>query len=119
MPKDKPARNPRLNPAGLPPAEASRHRHVRPTAESEAEPIQEHDFCRFITSEGGTNHCARESYMANFCRFHHRCLVKGEITPLGKIKDCVQDQARRREINLYGQELPHHSRLADDPVTGR
>ena len=118
MSKDKPARNPQLNPAGLPPAESSRHRHIRPgTTPGVGSETQ--SSCRFVSSEGGTKHCSREPYMAGFCRFHHRCLVKEEITAMGKIRDCVKDQARRREINLYGQELPHHSRLADDPITGR
>ena len=117
MPKDKPARNPNLNPAGLPPAESSRHRHIRPIAGTNVD--KGPDLCCFVSSEGGTSHCSREPYLAGFCRFHHRCLVKGEITSLGKIRDCVKDQTRRREINLYGQELPHLSRLADDPITGR
>jgi hypothetical protein len=116
MPKDKPARNPRLSPAGLPPEETSRHQHVRKACAPET---AAQETCRFISSHGGTSHCRRAPYLGGFCRFHHHCLVNGEITPLGKIRDSVQDQARRREINSYGQEPTHLERLDDDPLTGR
>jgi hypothetical protein len=77
------------------------------------------ETCRFISSHGGTSHCGKGPYLSGFCRFHHHCLVHGEISPLGKILDLVKDQARRREINSYGQDLTHHERLDDDPLTGR
>jgi hypothetical protein len=116
MSKDKPARNPRLSPAGLPPEESSRHQHVRRAGAPET-PAEE--TCRFICSEGGTSHCGKGPYLSGFCRFHHHCLVNGEISPLGKILDTVKDQARRREINSYGQALIHRERLEDDPLTGK
>ncbi|TDI11656.1 MAG: hypothetical protein E2P04_07475 [Acidobacteria bacterium] len=115
MSKDKPARNPRLSPAGLPPEESARHQHVRRASAPES-PVEE--TCRFICSEGGTSHCGKGPYLSGFCRFHHHCLVNGEISPLGKILDTVKDQARRREINSYGQALIHRERLEDDPLTG-
>ena len=116
MSKDKPARNPQLSPAGLPPEESSRHRHVRKAGAPEA---VGKETCRFVFSQGGTSHCRKEPYLAGFCRFHHHCLANGEISPLGKILDVVQDQARRRQINSYGQVLVHLERLEDDPLTGR
>ena len=116
MSKEDPARNPRLSPAGLPPEESSRHQHIR-KAGVPASPTEE--LCRFISSHGGTTHCSKVPYLSGFCRFHHHCMVDGEISPLGKILDSVKEQTRRREINSYGQEPIHLERLEDDPLTGR
>ena len=114
MPKNQPARNPLLSPAGLPPVESARHRHVRKAGT----PPAPAETCRFICSAGGTSHCRKRPYLDGFCRFHHHCLVQGEISPLGKILDSVKDQARRREINSHGQQAHQLDRLQDDPLTG-
>ncbi len=120
MPKDQPIRNPKLSPAGLPPEEWTRHppteaprRPGGPPAGRTAE-----DHCRFVSSHGGVMHCRRKPSVAGFCRFHYACLSRGEISPLGRILDVVKDQNRRREINLYGMDLPRWDRVAADPVTG-
>jgi hypothetical protein len=117
MPKDTPSRNPNLSPAGLPPAETSRHRHVRTAGPSPAT-AEPRPTCRFVSSQGGTLHCKAEPYQNGFCRFHHHCLVNGEISPLGKILDCVKDQERRREINQHGMAPLQLDRLEEDPLTG-
>ena len=123
MSRDDPARNPNLNPAGLPAAESRRHVQgvggspstvARRELESEAS-----GTCQFVSSHGGTLRCQDEPYQSGFCRFHHRCLVQGEISPLGRITDVVQDQERRRAINHHGLRLPSYDRLDEDPVTGK
>jgi len=115
MPKDQPIRNPALSPSGLLPEELRRH-HAQaipfPTARSAAV------TCRFVASYGGVTPCADPVYLGGFCRFHHDCLIRGEITPLGRILDVVKDQRRRREINWHGAVLPAWERIAEDPVTG-
>ena len=40
-------------------------------------------------------------------------VIANTLTPL------LNDQARRREINSYGQDLTHPQRLDDDPLTGK
>ena len=115
MPKDDPIRNPRLSPAGLPPGELGRH-HAKETPRSPG--ISDPEICRFISSYGGVVHCQATVFLGGFCQFHHGCLTRGEISPLGRILDVVEDQERRREINLYGIDLPALDRLPEDPVTG-
>ena len=116
MPKDLPIRNPALSPSGLLPEELRRHQsHPLP---SPAAP-QAATACRFIASYGGVSACTDAVYLGGFCHFHHDCLTRGEISPLGRILDVVKDQRRRREINWHGVTLPDWDRLADDPVTGR
>src|SRR5262245_16380448 len=115
MPKDQPIRNPQLSPSGLLPEELGRHRaHSLPSPAADADAAT----CRFIASYGGVGRCSDPAYLAGFCRFHHECLARGEISPLGRILDVVKDQRRRREINWHGAVLPSWDRLADDPVTG-
>jgi hypothetical protein len=99
--------------------ESARHLHVRSAGPPSDSQGQQEGQCRFVSSQGGTQHCRNTPYLAGFCRFHHRCLVGGEISPLGKILDRVKDQARRREINSHGQEVPVLGRLDDDPITGK
>ncbi len=120
MPKDRPVRNPRMSPAGLSPEELSRHRSQFAwpgTASQPQHPSAE--SCSFVTSRGGVQHCADPPYLAGFCRFHHDCLLRGEISPLGRILDSVREQERRREINGHGIRSPERHRLPADPLTGR
>ena len=114
MPKDRPIRNPDLSPAGLSRDELARHRPPDPA--NPAAPSSQTDTCRFVSSQGGVTRCRRKVSLAGFCRFHHGCLQRGEISPLGRILDVVKDQRRRREINLHGMRLRRLERIADDPL---
>lgn len=62
--------------------------------------------CRFITSLGGAAYCQDPPYVLGFCEFHHDCYQRGEIDQEGRLSDSLDDQARRREINFHGLELP-------------
>jgi len=57
--------------------------------------------CRFTTSWGGVAQCGDEAFRDGFCRFHHECLVRGEITERGLISERLSDQGRRRAINYH------------------
>jgi hypothetical protein len=57
--------------------------------------------CRFTTSWGGVAHCGDEAFRDGFCRFHHDCRVRGEITDRGLISERLSDQTRRRAINFH------------------
>ena len=63
-------------------------------------PRDEH--CRFRSSLGGATACADPVYADGFCRFHHDCLLRGEILPSGQINEMLSDQNRRRTINFHG-----------------
>jgi hypothetical protein len=118
MPKDLPIRNPMLSPAGLPPVEEARHRPpVAPRGPAAPTPGGGGGRCAFVTSWGGVQHCTDEPYLRGFCRFHHDCLLAGEISPLGRILDAVVDQNRRREINEHGIPRAPRGRLPQDPLT--
>ncbi len=58
--------------------------------------------CRFTTSLGGVARCPDPAYRDGFCRFHADCYRRGEITERGLISDALDDQERRRAINLHG-----------------
>ena len=119
MPKDHPTRNPALSPAGLSRRELARHRS-RPPGGLPA-PVDQGDsanHCRFVTSQGGVQHCTDPTHLEGFCRFHHDCLLRGEISRLGRILDGVREGARRREINSHGMPAPGGDRLMEDPLTG-
>jgi len=115
MPKDLPIRNPVLSPAGLLPEELLRHRPL-PLPGAATPPTA--SACRFVASYGGVSTCTDTAYLGGFCRFHHDCFSRGEISPLGRILDVVKDQKRRREINWHGATLPDWDRLTADPMTG-
>jgi hypothetical protein len=115
MPKDLPIRNPVLSPAGLLPEELGRHRPKDAASPPSGGDCQR---CRFVASWGGVQPCKEAPYLSGFCRFHYDCLVRGEISPLGRILDVVKEQRRRREINWHGVELPTWERLPEDPLTG-
>jgi len=119
MPKDRPTRNPRMSPAGLSPEELSRHRSQSASPGTACQPRHgSAERCSFVTSRGGVEHCADPPYLAEFCRFHHDCLLRREISPLGRILDSVRDQERRREINGHGIQSLERDRLPADPLTG-
>ena len=69
--------------------------------------------CRFRTSYGGVLFCKDPVYLEGFCEFHYRALQKGEINELGVLNERVTDQARRREINYHGIEIPSETYLED------
>jgi len=58
--------------------------------------------CRFTTSLGGVARCSDPAYREGFCRFHFECYRRGEITDRGLISETLDDQERRRAINLHG-----------------
>jgi hypothetical protein len=64
------------------------------------------DHCCFLSSYGGVYRCQDPVYFMGFCEFHHGCCERGEIDQLGHISDKLDDQARRREINFHGLEIP-------------
>jgi len=69
--------------------------------------------CRFRTSFGGALYCQDPVYLEGFCEFHFRALQKGEINEHGVINERVSDQARRREINYHGIQVPTETYLED------
>ena len=69
--------------------------------------------CRFRTSFGGALFCQDPVYLEGFCRFHYDALRQGEINESGVINERLADQARRREINFHGIELPQETYLDD------
>ena len=69
--------------------------------------------CRFRTSFGGALFCQDPVYLEGFCRFHHDALQQGEINESGVINERLADQARRREINYHGIEIPQGTYLDD------
>ena len=69
--------------------------------------------CRFRTSYGGALFCKDPVYLEGFCEFHYRALQKGEINELGVLNERLTDQARRREINYHGIEIPTETYLED------
>ena len=117
--KDRPIRNPTLSPAGLSRRELARHRSNPPgILRATADQGGSAKGCRFVTSRGGVQHCTDPLHLKGFCRFHHDCLLRGELSPLGRILDGVQEGARRREINSHGMPGPGVDRLDEDPLTG-
>jgi hypothetical protein len=70
-------------------------------------------YCRFRTSHGGSSFCREAVYLEGFCRFHFQALQNGEINENGVINERVSDQARRREINFYGQPASGVTYLED------
>jgi len=58
--------------------------------------------CRFTTSLGGVARCADPAYREGFCGFHFECYRRGEVTERGLISETLDDQERRRAINLHG-----------------
>ena len=71
------------------------------------------EHCRFRTSYGGASYCQDPTYLEGFCEFHFRALQKGEINEHGVINERLSDQARRREINYHGIEVPSETYLED------
>ena len=69
--------------------------------------------CRFRTSHGGTLFCQDPVYLEGFCEFHFRALQKGEINENGVLNERLSDQARRREINYHGIQVPTETYLED------
>jgi hypothetical protein len=69
--------------------------------------------CRFRTSFGGALFCQDPVYLEGFCRFHYDALQRGEINELGVINERLADQARRREINYHGIDVPNETYLED------
>ncbi len=57
--------------------------------------------------------CQDPSYQEGFCKFHYAALQNGEINERGVINERLTDQARRREINYHGIELPAETYLED------
>lgn len=64
------------------------------------------DHCRFRTSYGGAWFCQDPVYLEGFCKFHYRAFQREEINELGIINEKLSDQARRREINYHGIQIP-------------
>lgn len=71
------------------------------------------DHCRFRTSYGGSRFCRDDVYLEGFCRFHFDALQRGEINERGVMNERLSDQARRREINYHGIEMPDEVYLED------
>ena len=71
------------------------------------------NHCRFRTSFGGSLFCQEPAYLEGFCKFHYRALQQGEINEHGVINERISDQARRREINYHGIQLPEAGYLED------
>ena len=69
--------------------------------------------CRFRTSWGGARFCRDEPYLEGFCKFHYRAMLDGEINEQGVLNERLSDQARRREINYHGIEMPSGTYLED------
>lgn len=64
------------------------------------------DHCRFRTSWGGARFCQDPVYLEGFCKFHYKALQQGEMNENGVLSERLSDQARRREINFHGIQLP-------------
>ncbi|MFQ5670357.1 MAG: hypothetical protein ACE5HD_07565 [Acidobacteriota bacterium] len=62
--------------------------------------------CRFISSYDGVSRCRHSEYAQDFCRFHYRAYLAGEITVQGYLVDGLSDQVRRRAINYHGIQPP-------------
>jgi hypothetical protein len=71
------------------------------------------DHCRFRTSWGGARFCQEPVYLEGFCKFHYKALQQGEINYNGVLSERLSDQARRREINFHGIQLPAETYLED------
>lgn len=69
--------------------------------------------CRFRTSYGGALFCQDPAYLEGFCEFHFRALQNGEINEQGVLNERIADQARRREINYHGIQIPSETYLED------
>ena len=69
--------------------------------------------CRFRTSHGGALFCQDPVYLEGLCKFHSAALQNGEINENGVINEKLTDQARRREINYHGIQLPQETYLED------
>ena len=68
--------------------------------------------CRFVSSWGGVARCGDEAWRDGFCRFHHECLERGEITARGLISERLTDQERRRAINFHAVRTASATRVS-------
>lgn len=71
------------------------------------------DHCRFRTSWGGARFCQDPVYLEGFCKFHYKALQQGEMNENGVLSERLSDQARRREINFHGIQVPAETYLED------